>query len=280
MRYFCFSEETKFRHLACGWSVTRDYLHIWRTLHEVELFLVMEGDLYIEQNGERFHLKKGEFLLTQPDIAYGGYAPSDASFHWLHFVYPDEEAHFAQEADTPFHIPQYGKLTGTDSLLVINILLEQYGMKMGKSAVTNALLTALLRDLCSLTLARSPRSKDKRFQPILDYFHNNPYYNEFKDVRAMADYFGYSEKYLIYLFKRNTGQSPLKYLTAKKLQRAQEMLACSDMTVKGIASALHYDYYYFMRLFRRATGMTPTQYRKTVIPAWQDYLPKTEQEEE
>ena len=89
----------------------------------------------------------------------------------------------------------------------------------------------------------------------------------------MAAYFGYSEKYLIYLFKRNTGQSPLQYLTAKKIQRAEEMLAGSDMTVKGIASMLHYDYYYFMRLFRKSTGMTPTQYRKAVIPDWRDYLP-------
>lgn len=274
MSYFCFTAETKIQHLTAGWSLVKDYLHIWRTLHEVELFLVTDGDLYLEQNGVRFHLRKGEFFLSEPDLAYGGYAASNANFHWLHFIYPDDQAWFSQTPSEGFSIPQHGTLKTTDSLFIIDILLEQYSMMGGKNDVTDALMTALLRDLCTLTAERrGVECKDKRFQPIMDYFHNNPYYNEFKDVRSMAAYFGYSEKYLIYLFKRNTGQSPLQYLTAKKIQRAEEMLAGSDMTVKGIASMLHYDYYYFMRLFRKSTGMTPTQYRKAVIPDWRDYLP-------
>ena len=88
----------------------------------------------------------------------------------------------------------------------------------------------------------------------------------------MAEFFGYSEKYLIRLFKRNTGQSPLQYLITKKIQRAQEMLANSDMTVKAIAATLHYDYYYFLRLFRKKTGMTPNQFRKMIIPDFTTFI--------
>lgn len=275
MLYFCFSKETQFDHRTAGQSLVKEYLHIWRTLPEIELFLVTEGDLYIEQGGRKFHLKRGEYLLTEPDVEYGGYEPSNARFHWLHFICSADQAGFSVVPKSDFSLPQCGKLKVNDSLFIIDSLIEQYSMAGGKKAVTDMLMAALMRELCALMTEREQTEyKDKRFQPIMDYFHNNPYYNEFKDVRSMAEHFGYSEKYLIYLFKRNTGLSPLQYLTKKKLLRAEEMLANSDMTVKGIAGMLHYDYYYFMRLFRKATGMTPTQYRKTVIPDWSKYLPK------
>lgn len=278
MQYFCFGEGARLKHLLAGMAAVEESVHIWRSLNECELFLVTDGDEYIEQDGQRWHLQKGDYLLTEPGKLYGGYAPSTSQFHWLHFRYPAEDACFCEDpSGADFSFPQSGHLDSYDSMLVIDILIEQYFILKDKEAVTDSLLTALLRELSSLThgiAAKSP--KDKRFQPIMDYFSQNPYFNEVKDVKTMAEFFGYSERYLIYLFKKNIGISPLQYLITKKMQRAQELLANTDMTIKGIASVLHYDYYYFMRLFRKTTGMSPTQYRKAVIPDWNSRLSEHE----
>ena len=115
-------------------------------------------------------------------------------------------------------------------------------------------------------------SKDKRFQPIMAYFKQNPFYNEISDIKSMATFFGYSEKYLIKLFKKNTGKSPLQFLIDKKMLRAEEMLSDTTLSVKQIAEKLNYDYYYVMRLFKKKTGMSPTEFRKFVIPNWKSYL--------
>ena len=88
----------------------------------------------------------------------------------------------------------------------------------------------------------------------------------------MADFFGYSEKYLIRLFKRNTGRRPMQFFIDKKIKRAEEMLSNTNLSVKQIAEMLHYDYYYFMRLFKKRTGVSPTKFRKFVIPNWKSYL--------
>lgn len=279
---FYFYRHTGFNHRTSGKANVKEYAHIWRTLDQCQLFLVTDGTLCIEQDGKRYTLRQGDYLLTERGKPYGGWDLSTAVFHWLHFDYPAGEAFFSQEpAAADFGLAACGHLERTDCLPVLNILIEQYAMFSEKKAVVDTLLSALLRDLCTLGAERAaPQCKDKRFQPIMDYFHHNPYYNEVKDVRSMAEFFGYSEKYLISLFKRNTGQSPLQYLTAKKMQRAEEMLADTDMTVKGVAASLHYDYYYFMRLFRKSTGMSPTQFRKTVIPDWSRYLPDDETDKE
>ena len=90
----------------------------------------------------------------------------------------------------------------------------------------------------------------------------------------MAEFFGYSEKYLIRLFKKNTGMPPIQYLTEMKMEKARELLADQKMSVKEIAASLHYDYYYFMRLFKRRTGMSPEKFRKTITPDYTPYVRK------
>ncbi len=270
MKNLYYNKDTYFKHLNSGRSIVKDYLHIWRTLDECEIFFVLEGKVFIEQAGTKFCLQKGDYLIVEGNVPYGGYENSNGVFHWVHFILPKGKAVFsAKQENFDFFIPQKGNISSSDSLFVILVLLEQYALIPQKVHATNALLNALLCDLQTLAEKNSSvQTKDIRFWPIIEYFHNNPYYNEFKDVKSMAEYFGYSEKYLIALFKRNTGMSPLQYLTEKKIMRAQEMLVMTDMTVKAIASALHYDYYYFMRLFHKKVGMSPTQFRKNAIPNW------------
>lgn len=273
MKYFCFNKNSEINYVNVGKASVKNYTHVWRTLDECELFIVTEGELFLRQDDREFHLKKDEWLITERNKAYGGYKPSTCSFHWLHFNYNDATACFSETRIKEFSVAQTGHLQRQDALLIIAILIEQYGWYKEKKAVTDSLILALLQDMCSLTIDVTKRAKkDKRFQPIMDYFSQNPYYSEVWDVRSMAEFFGYSEKYLIRVFKRNTGQTPLQFLNTHKIQRAQWLLADSDMTIKAIASTLHFDYYYFMKLFRRMTGMSPTEYRKKVIPDWQKYV--------
>ena len=270
MRYFCFNGNSALSLRVAGKAEQIDHLHIIRTLDECECFIVTAGELYIYQDGVEYSLKPGDYFMSEPFIEYGGYRPSTATFHWLHFVWYEGEAEFADgPTEFEYAIPQYGHLDKYDGLLIIQILLEQYSRLVEKRRVVDALLSAFLRDLCMLSTARDTvKNKDKRFQPILEYLDFSPNYQEINDVKTMAAVFGYNEKYLIRIFKKNTGMTPLQYLTDKKIMRSQQMLADTDLTVQAVAANLHYDYYYFLRLFKRYTGMTPTEYRKTVIPGW------------
>ncbi len=265
MKYFCFGPDTKFSVVTAGIGMVSDHVHIRRTMSNCELFIVIEGELYIDQDGNEYRLRAGDYLLTEIGKQFGGYDRSTCKFLWTHFVY--DGACFADEPRGEFSFPQNGHLDRYDLIMVEQTLIVDYMLFDWKNPVANAMCAALLRDLALMVMPQKPeQDNDHRFQTILEYFRYHPYCNDFDDVKSMAEYFGYSEKYLFELFKRHMAQSPHRYMTVQKIQRAKEMLATSDLTVKGIATTLHYDYYYFMRLFRRETGMSPTQYRKTVVP--------------
>ncbi len=271
MKRFYFRKDTAFNHVASERAIVKDYLHIWRTMDDCELFVVLDGEIFIDQEGEQYCLHAGDYLLTERHKRFGGHLPSNGVFHWMHFDFPAEDAVFS-ETDVPgfeFSFPKQGRLDTCDSFHVLMLLVEQYARHVEKRQVGNILLSGLLQDLASENMpVKYGKSIDSRFQPIMDYFHNTPYCNEFTNGKTMAEFFGYSEKYLIRLFKRNTGMSPKQFLISQKVLRAQRLLAMTDQTVRAIAAVLNYDYYYFMRIFRKTTGMSPTQFRKSVTPEW------------
>lgn len=82
-------------------------------------------------------------------------------------------------------------------------------------------------------------------------------------LQALAEHVHLSPTYLAQLFKRQTGQTVLEYVTAAKMERVKLLLATTDEKVAAICDELGYgDRRHFVDLFRRVTGMTPTEYRE------------------
>jgi AraC-like DNA-binding protein len=276
MLYFNLNDKSIINYYSSGKTDVIEYEHIWRTLDQCQLFFVISGDLYIKEGNEEFHLKSGDYLITRPGVYYGGYKASTSIYHWNHFTFYENSVSFTDQKNDSYDysIPRYGHLKEWDMFVILFVLLEQYCAYPEKKFITNKINLVLLLELIN-NVTCTPliiTSKDKRFQPIMDYFNHNPYYNEFTDVKSMAEFFGYSEKYLIRIFKKNTGKSPMQYFIDKKVMRAEELLSDTTLSVKEIAEKLNYDYYYFLRLFKKRTGISPTKFRKSVIPNWKNYL--------
>ncbi|MDF2722770.1 MAG: AraC family transcriptional regulator [Paenibacillus sp.] len=68
--------------------------------------------------------------------------------------------------------------------------------------------------------------------------------------------------YLSRLFKRETGENFVEYVTRLKMEKAKELLEMSDRTIEDIADMLGYDNKnYFGKLFKAHTGTLPSVYR-------------------
>jgi AraC family transcriptional regulator len=66
-------------------------------------------------------------------------------------------------------------------------------------------------------------------------------------------------------FKAAVGQSPHRYVSGKRLERARTLLTRGDRPLVDIALALNFSCQAnFTRAFRQATGQTPGQYRRNV----------------
>ena len=104
---------------------------------------------------------------------------------------------------------------------------------------------------------------DKRMVKVLSYINENICTDI--DLTELSDMAFVTKTYLIRLFKKHFGISPLQYINKKKVERAQLLLITEDMLVKEVAAALGIlDYSYFTRLFKKTTGKTPQEYRETM----------------
>ena len=75
-----------------------------------------------------------------------------------------------------------------------------------------------------------------------------------------------SRTQFVVLFRQDTGQSFVEYLTARRLEWACQLLRETGWTVSHICTFVGFKAPpYFHRLFRRKIGMTPIQYRQTDI---------------
>ena len=81
-------------------------------------------------------------------------------------------------------------------------------------------------------------------------------------IHQVAEELGMSYSNFRKLFKDFTGLSPATYQQDLKLQRAQELLSTTDMTIKEIAYRLNFDSPdYFSAKFKIKTGRRPSEIR-------------------
>lgn len=101
---------------------------------------------------------------------------------------------------------------------------------------------------------------DSRIEQCVAWIRRN--HNEEINIQKLASMACMSKDHFIRRFKAELGQTPLAYITQRKIEYAELMLITTETTVKEIAFKLGYeDFSYFNRIFRKWVGMTPLEYR-------------------
>ncbi len=93
----------------------------------------------------------------------------------------------------------------------------------------------------------------------------NRHFDQPITIAAVAGRFGCSEGYFYRTFRKQTGQTPVAYLTSIRMQHAIEAMRRTTLTIDRIARSVGYrDGLYFSRIFSKATGVSPTEYRRQI----------------
>ena len=83
------------------------------------------------------------------------------------------------------------------------------------------------------------------------------------DVSRIVDISPY---YFSKLFKEETGENFIEYLTNRRIEKAKMLLQNSEVSIKKICADTGYsDPNYFSRIFKKQVGITPTEYREGVL---------------
>lgn len=101
-------------------------------------------------------------------------------------------------------------------------------------------------------------SLDVRVDQISSYV--NQHIAEPLSTEILAAQFYLSSSYISRLFKAATGTTIGKYITAKRITKAKELLAEGYTVSEASISCGFQDYSSFFRAFTKATGLPPKKY--------------------
>jgi len=100
----------------------------------------------------------------------------------------------------------------------------------------------------------------KPFEPVLNYLEKN--YSKKITLSEMAAMVHLQPTYFSTAFKKVFGLSPVEFVISKKLEKAQDMLFFTNLTIREIAFKVGFnDEFYFSRIFKKYLGISPAKYR-------------------
>ena len=120
-------------------------------------------------------------------------------------------------------------------------------------------ISAACRDVVQSKEKQSSSSVERAKAYIAEKFNKDI---SLDDVSKEVDISPY---YFSKLFKEETGENFIEYLTAVRINKAKQLIAGSDMSMKEICTEVGYsDPNYFSRIFKKNVGVTPTEYKDKV----------------
>lgn len=89
------------------------------------------------------------------------------------------------------------------------------------------------------------------------------HYQEALRLEDVSSAVGFNATYFSTLFKKETGQNFMDYLTELRISKSKELLCADELSVQDVAEQVGYrDLKYFSRLFKKVTGVSPSDYKK------------------
>lgn len=179
----------------------------------------------------------------------------------LHFSYPQmkiiiitsyNDFSFAQKA-IRFGVTDYLlKPVDPDEMrVVLNRILESFKVNQSQ-----------LYHLIAKRNQEKEYSKEETIQLVENYIRNH--FQQEITLGMIASEVGLTPDYLSKLFKKYKNESPVKYLSKIRVEKAKALLLeLPEAEVKIIGEMVGYDDpYYFSRVFKTNVGVYPTEYRK------------------
>lgn len=108
------------------------------------------------------------------------------------------------------------------------------------------------------------QKNESRIIEIAKEYINSNFFNDISLENA-ANHVCMNPNYFSTIFKKETGENFIDYLTRIRIERSKVLLANPMLKVYEIAQIVgNYSPKHFTKLFRKVCGLTPTEYRETL----------------
>jgi AraC-like DNA-binding protein len=254
---------------AMGFYPNANVHRMQRSRHDDNLLIYcVEGKGRAATDNWRGHIGPGQVLLLPQGVAHQYEADIEDpwTIYWVHFQ-GTSTAIFNQYLGDREDVPPVTQ-AGISPQLVAHFrgLLAVHRTGYNTRAFINAanqlrhLLTQIALDIRQAKASSQDNFNLETVQRLMLEHIDQSLNLDTLAAAANLSKFHFCNKY-----KGLTGYSPIKHFLNMKMEHACQLLDSSQLSVKGVASALGYDDpLYFSRQFRKTVGISPRAYRRSV----------------
>ncbi len=222
---------------------------------------MLEGECLIKTKDKDIKVKKGDILFIPKNTTYISYwlANPKVIFHSLHFSFHSKNDPLFNK-NIPIQLLSNNKFEELYALLK-NIELYQFS-KGVDSFVSLSSFYGLCGELLRNVSLLPSKQINKTIIPAIQYLEHN--YTSQISVNYLASLCFISASRFYFLFKRQTGVSPIVYKNQLSIKHAaQALLYNKEESIENISKRYGFSsLVYFEQLFKKITGISPSKYRK------------------
>ncbi len=223
---------------------------------------VLEGEGYLEVDGQTFRLRPGMFFIFSPEqrISAAHYSGPRITRFSAHFI-PLSGATIMDAAPT---FPVLGGDVGSMALFKRQIdVIMRMAIDKADDDTLHRLMYQLIDRVCSKRDSHAKVLLHPKVTEAIQIIRANPGGIESMDV--IARHLGWSRSHFDRVFSQQVGQAPKQFLLNCKMIEARRYLESSTLRIGEIAEALGYrDIYFFSRQFKHFFGQPPLAYRRSL----------------
>ena len=244
--------------------------HDWsmddHTFLQNKFYFVTKGSCSISIEGKKYTGKAGDWFFI-PAGAIHSYENHKEKFfqkYWMHFdIYPNNGLFHILNLPYKVTVEKGGKAYK---------LFRQYARlsesdKLTDKIIVKSILMQLVAEYINLAIPDNVSVKsisDTKIDDCLRFINNN--IDKPLTVTELAGEVHMHPTHFIRFFKNKTGQTPAKYVKAKKMEVAKRYLEDSDLYISEIMEKIgETDSASFSKQFKSNYSLSPRSYRKTYI---------------
>lgn len=242
----------------------------------IELSFITSGSVDYLIEGEKYTLKKGQVLISNPGIYHKELFDSKTRCRELHIgltnlnLFSNSKKDYIDIGDK--NVLNLNKYKDDILKTCLEIVDEQKYHNQTSPFMLKSLVMKLLVLLHREINEESPnvdshefsfksREKKELVEGITKYLNEN--YVQDISLYTLSKNMYLSPVYISKIFKEVMGDSPINYLIQIRLSKAKELLENSKLSIKNIAKMVGYDDpYYFSKLYKKYYGISPNKTRK------------------
>lgn len=244
-----------------------DWQSLPHTHHFTELFYVISGNGNFHVENELIPVKPNDLMIINPHVEHTEKTMTNNPMEYIVFGVDGLAFSFHDKNGSGKNYSHYSYTSSQNRLVDYSHLMLQefHEKKAGFDIVCRSILQVLLvfisRELDLSIISDSSFLISKECALAKRYIDTNYSQNITLDTLAAITHI--NKYYLAHSFTSCIGQSPINYLSEKRLQASMELLVSTNHSIAQIASSTGFSSQsYFSQIFKKSVGMTPQQYRK------------------